>query len=347
MPRRPVSSWSPGVFRKRSCVDLLGEDGGVVDVGLHGADLVDDEAGGAGGGDRGVGEKLRAGHPDRAARRAERRRRREARVGGGRPRPASAGASPGSGGRVRRRRRPRPPISINVASVRPTMERSVSIAGPELARVTQRIEGPVEDREHLVVADLQDDHQTEDEPGGHGQDACARLAGRTTRQRDERRGPRAGPSGTRPTSDVPAGREPRGPPRRAQRAPIVSPTPILRRTRRRPAAGAISRRGAVGAGLRKVRGGGCAAATTRRGRTTRPSRARAATSAACGQRQRQDVRGRDRQHDPLRRSDDLAPVRAAAAAHASTAAPTRRRGTRSAPRRSRAPTRRPSGRRTR
>ena len=49
--------------------DLVGEDGLVVDVGLHRADLVDDEAGGARGGDGRVGEELRAGHRSRAARR--------------------------------------------------------------------------------------------------------------------------------------------------------------------------------------------------------------------------------------------------------------------------------------
>ena len=46
--------------------------------------------------------------------------------------------------------------------------------------------------------------------------------------------------------------------------------------------------------------------------TSRPndsaSRASATTRAASGQSRRQDVRGRDRQHDPLRRGDDLAPV---------------------------------------
>ena len=66
-----------------------------------------------------------------------------------------------------------------------------------------------------------------------------------------------------------------------------------------------------------------------------------------GQGRRQDVCGRDRQHDPLRRSDDLAPVARRQLLHASMAAATRLRGTRSVPRRSRAPTRRPSGRRTR
>src|SRR6476619_6202377 len=41
-------------------LDLLCEDGGVVDIRLHGADLVDDEARSARGRDGGPGEKLRA-----------------------------------------------------------------------------------------------------------------------------------------------------------------------------------------------------------------------------------------------------------------------------------------------
>ena len=66
-----------------------------------------------------------------------------------------------------------------------------------------------------------------------------------------------------------------------------------------------------------------------------------------GQSQRQDVCSRDRQNDPLGHSNDLAPVARRQRLTQPRQRTTRLRGTRSVPRRSRAPTRRPSGRHTR
>ena len=66
-----------------------------------------------------------------------------------------------------------------------------------------------------------------------------------------------------------------------------------------------------------------------------------------GQGRRHDTRRCDRQRDPLRRRDDLAPVASRQRRAHPREAATRPRGTRSARRRSRAPMRLPRGRRTR
>ncbi len=182
----------------------------------------------------------------------------------------------------------------------------------QLARVPDRIERPVEGREDAVVDDLQDDHQGEDQPDDHGQDASTgggqeegqcdqdkplerdpeesahrevfRLVGSDEdgphHQRREDRQGHCNALSHAPSPGVgPGGRVDRGPDGRA----LTRPQLWLRGVPVAPQPPNV-----VAKGLREQDQG-----HDERGR---------------GHGGRQDVRGRDGQHNPLYRGDDLAPV---------------------------------------
>ena len=194
MPRRPVSSWLAGVLREGVVLDLGGEHAPVVDVGPHRVDLVDDQAGGERGGDRRVGDELRAERPAERPDGAE--------PGDGPQRPAAVvGRDPGQP----QHRQGQHDGQHDGADHRADLDQlrlGTADQGaqrldpvPELTRVSERVERPVVEREEPVVEDLQDDHQREHQSDDHGQDA-SRDAGQDERPARSGRGPRAGSSGT-------------------------------------------------------------------------------------------------------------------------------------------------------
>ena len=195
LPRRPVSSWSPGVSRKRSWLDLVGEDRAVLEAGLHRTYLVDGQAGGARGGDGRAGDELRAERPTEHPDDAERR--------DGPERPAAvAGRDPGQAkhrqgredeyGDDEHRR-----AGDDQVRVRPTDRVAQRLdADPGVAPVGDGIERPVEGREEADVEDLHDHQQTENRSDDPGQDASS-GGGQDEGQGDDGRGPRAGASRTR------------------------------------------------------------------------------------------------------------------------------------------------------
>ena len=179
--------------------------------------------------------------------------------------------------------------------------------------------------------------QAEHRPDDPGQDAASRAAGRTSGQRDD-------DEALEREAHERAGREAARLVRGDEREPHEQQGEDRERrgdarVRQRPGRGAASAR--VAAARVPVAPQPPHVAAERLGEQRERD-----DEGGLGQRRRQDVRGRDRQHDALRRRDDLAPVARRQRLRASTAAASRPPGTRSAPRRSRAPTRRPSGRRT-
>ena len=195
MPRRPVSSRSPGVSRKRSWRISSAKIAWSADAGPHRAHLVDDQAGGARGGDGRVGDELRAEHPAEHPDDAERR--------DGRERPAAvAGRDPGQAKHRQRREDEHGDDEHRRAGdgqvrVRPADRVAQRLdADPGVAPVVDRVERPVEGREEADVEDLHDHQQAEHRPDDPGQEAPrGRRAGRGRAR--GRRGPRAGAARTR------------------------------------------------------------------------------------------------------------------------------------------------------
>ena len=284
--------------------DLVGEHRVVLDAGLHGADFVGDQAGGARGGDGRVGDDLRAERPARHPDDAECR--------DGRERPAAvAGRDPGQAqhrqgrdheqGDAEHGRAGDDQIRFRVADR--VAQRLDADAG--VAPIGHGVERPVEGLEEPHVEDLHDDEQAEHRAQDAGQGASSprgqhegqgddgealerdphECAGRETTEliRSDERGPHdeksqdrehrgePGSHGSAPRAGMSGGCESGAPGGNHRRTP-VDPQPGDIAAER---LGEQGERGEDG-DLRRS--------------------------------ERHDARGRDRQHDSLRRSDDLAPV---------------------------------------
>ncbi len=158
-----------GRVGERVVLDLGGEHATIVDVGLHRSDLVDHEAGGQSRGDRRVGDELRAEHPAEQSDSAEPRERPQ--------RPAAVvGRDAGQPEHRQRQQDGQYDGADNRADLDQLRLRTTDQGAqrldpvPELGRVAKRVIWPVVEREHLVIGDLQDDHQREGQAGDHRQD---------------------------------------------------------------------------------------------------------------------------------------------------------------------------------
>ena len=282
MPRRPVSSRLPGVAPKRSWAICAGERRATLQGGPHVLHLVDGHGGSARGGDRRADDA--EGHPDHAQRR--RRPERPGAVAGRDPRHAQQRQDregeerddeQGRGGDDEVRARPADRVAQRLD------------ADPQVTRVVEGPERPVERREEPDVEDLHEHEQAQDRSEKHGQHAA--------------RG--GGQQGGHGDDDQELEREPCEPAE-------VEVARVVRRDEGGPdeqQGEHRDRHGDAGAELPA-----CWAASRRRHshHTHWPidavSRASAASEKGLRQRQGQDPGGRDRQHDPLCRRDDLAPA---------------------------------------
>ena len=236
---------------------------------------------------------------------------------------------------------------------------------PELTRVSKRVVRPVVEREHLVVDDLQDDHQREGQSGDHGHDA-SRGAGQDEGQRDQDEKLEREPHepGQRQIlrlvgSDQGGPHEQSGEDREHDGDDLARASMCMRGSLAGVGRSGVRGTRAGPSGAREA-GPGVGSTVTARcvarrllhsHHTSRPndsaSRTRATTRAALVTAGDRSVCGRDGQDDPLRRGDDLAPVaRRQRLAHPRQQPPGGEEQ-RTAPRRSRAPRRPPSGRHTR
>ena len=255
--------------------DLLCEDGGIVDVGLHRADLVDDEAGGARGGDGGVGEQLRARHRTQQPDGARAPRRRAATIGDCRPPTRISRNSARVVTTTRTTASVTPPTMSRFAFVRPSAERIVSTPVPRLPKSPTGSNG----RATNVTNAMSRIFKMTTRPR-IGPTSPARMrrgdGGQDDGQRDEREPLERDPEERGQRDVTAAGPERRERPRRAEAARTVSTAAILVRSR----SSAPCRAG------RRDAGSGCVrvAAVAPSHHTSRPndsaSRARATTRAA-------------------------------------------------------------------
>ena len=164
-------------------LDLGGEHAPVVDVRPNRVDLVNDQTGGERRGDRRVGNELSA------ERRAECPHSSEPRDRPQRP-AAVLGRNPGQPQHGQRQQDGQYDGADNRADLDQLRLRTTDQGAqrldpvPELTRVSERVVRPVVEGEHLVIDDLQDDHQSEGQSCDHGHDA-SRCAGQDEGQRDQ------------------------------------------------------------------------------------------------------------------------------------------------------------------
>ena len=313
--------------------DLAGERRAILQAGPHRLHLVDGEGGGARGGDRRADDA--EDHPDHAQRR--RRPERPAAVAGRDPRHAQQRQD--REGEERDDEHDRDGDGEVRARAADRVAQRLD-ADPRVARVVDGVERPVEGREEPDVEDLHEHEHAQHRSHDHGQHA-ARGGGQQDGQGDDDEELEREAARTR--------RAVRrlgwfGATRAAQtssRARTVSATRDARA--QRPALGLtdVALRHLIARGVPAAPQPPRALADRRRQRGERGDQE--------GLRERpgQHLGGRDRQHDPLRRRDDLAPAaRRQRRAHPRQQ-PLAGEEQRSAPPRSRAPTRRTRGRRRR
>ena len=185
------------------------------------------------------------------------------------------------------------------------IDRSVSIPVADLGRVTERVKRPVEGLEDAVVDDLQDDHQSEEQTGGHGHDP-SRCAGQDEGQRDHDQQLERQPQKTVQVqvlrlvgSDERHPYQQRGDDRERDRH-ALAPVAVTRGR-----IGLVTRARLHDSGLQAV-------TVAAQPRHIVPERLgeqdQRADQRARGHGRRQDVGRGDGQHDSLRRGDELAPV---------------------------------------
>ncbi len=283
--------------------DLLAEDRVVLDAGLHRTDLVEDEAGGARGCDRS------------AERPAERPHDAERRDGRERP-PAVAGSDPGQAkqgqgrehehGDAEHRRSGDEQVRLRPADR--VAQRLDGDAG--VAPVGNRIERPVEGLEEPHVEDLHDDQQTEKRAGDTGQEA-PRGGGQDESQgdRDEALEREAHERAGRETTQVVRSDE--GDPHDQDGEDREHGSDARAHASASWAGGSGDSAPEVAVRSRRhstVRGVPAAPQPPHVAAERLGEQGERCDEGGLGQSPRQDVRRRERQHDPLRRGDDLAPV---------------------------------------
>ena len=284
--------------------DLVGEDRVVMHPGLHRADLVGDQPGGTRGGDGRIRDDLRAQHPAEHPDDAERQDDRE--------RPAAvAGCDPGQA-KHRQRREDEHADSEHDRSgdsqVRLCPADRVAQgldADPRVAPVGDRVEGAVEGLEEPHVEDLHD-HQEAQNRSGDARHEALRAGRQEEGQRDEEQALEREPHER-------TGREAIQLVGSDEGDPDDEHGENGEHERDAGSHGAAPGAGVTGVRLR------CGRASSLRGVAVAPQPGHVVSErlgeqrkrdeqGGLGQRLRQHVCSREREDDPLRRRDDLAPV---------------------------------------